>query len=534
MSNLPRRAAKTAGALGASAAMVAAGIGAAAAPATASQYATGWQCISPFANFTNGTYPDDPPAPDRILDSLAVAVARPDGEAISAEKGKKLTLRDLQLSLAFKDTRPALEMYRRTAGVSINWNGKPAEDPADPTHATNRTLTVRTVPAGTPAGQKAGGVADGDSAWSFSVGSGGSATVYYVEKLASPWAPPSAYGGGYIQPAGALGHRYLSHTGNNNFPIDNWVTIEATNTVEKYQTLRVKGFWTVNIQDTTPGSPTNPAGYNNGGDTVSVPDLVFDLPRSNWTPTGDGPVEFRVAPPGNSAIIQVEGKGYDFPDRNKPLNVRPFGSVYVRAETEAYGASNDCIPGTIALANNTIANTFFGAGDPNGDPALGDPATPGFVTSNNGSLTAAKGATGRYALTFAAQPAIATAPLKVPDAVAVAKPFKIASGSLKRSTKGRVTVKVTNPNSQSASYKVSIKTTAKYKVGKGGKKLQTVTKTTSAVTVGAGKSKSVSPALSSAAKTLLKSRKSIKVKVTITPTDGKRAKKVSKTLTLKR
>ena len=31
-------------------------------PASAAD-GNGWQCISPFANFTNATYPDDPPAP---------------------------------------------------------------------------------------------------------------------------------------------------------------------------------------------------------------------------------------------------------------------------------------------------------------------------------------------------------------------------------------------------------------------------------------------------------------------------------------
>ena len=35
------------------------------------------------------------------------------------------------------------------------------------------------------------------------------------------------------------------------------------------------------------------------------------LPRTDWTPTGAGPVEFTVAPPATWAIVQAECKGYD-------------------------------------------------------------------------------------------------------------------------------------------------------------------------------------------------------------------------------
>ena len=61
--------------------------------------------------------------------------------------------------------------------------------------------------------------------------------------------------------------------------------------------------------------------------------------------------------------------------------MRPYGSVFVRALTESYGSSNDCIPGAISVVNTAIAATqptlFFGDADPvNPDPALGVPSTP--------------------------------------------------------------------------------------------------------------------------------------------------------------
>ena len=58
---------------------------------------------------------------------------------------------------------------------------------------------------------------------------------------------------------------------------------------------------------------------------------------------------------------------------NAPLNIRPFGSVYIRAQTESYGSSNDCIPGAITVVNSAIAagqaGLLFGDVDPvNPDP----------------------------------------------------------------------------------------------------------------------------------------------------------------------
>jgi hypothetical protein len=568
VSNAPSRAKRAVGVIGTSAAVAALGLSAAAGSATASPYATGWQCISPFANFTNNQFPSDPPAPNQILDSLAVNVARPGGDALTATAGKQLPLHDVQLGLDLKDPRIAEQLYTRTDGVSIGYAGVPFGQPGadtaqrtlvrtEITPALAAAISATTINAGggtapqagetwwtfAVTGQTAASAANHNAGW-YSNGTPNSAgtfsRTYYTEKVNGS-APPQDNAGGFVAPKASVGHKYVTHTGNNHFPINAWVTIEASNTVEKVQTVRAKGIWTIHVEDTTPGSLTEPDLFDDGGHTVTVPPISLDLPRSNWTPTGAGPVEFRVAGPGQSAPAVIESKGYDRPGYNRPLVVKPFGSVFVRADTEAYGATNDCIPGTISIANSSIAASFWGnarpdatAADP--DRSIGSPDNPGFFMGNQG-WTAAKGAAGRYALAAATLPAFAVAPLAVtttPAPTYTAKALKVSSGSLKKSKSNTVSLKVSNPNTKSAKYKVTVKTVSKYALTKKGKKAVRSAVAGKTVTVGAGKTATTKLKLSKAAKTLLRTRKSLKVKVTITPSDSKVAKKVTKTLTLKR
>jgi hypothetical protein len=512
-------------------------------PASAAPADTGWSCISPFANFTNSNYPDDPPALDHILNSLAIQVERTDATPLAAVAGRPLALNDLLLRLQFTDTRIAEQMYRRTGGITMSYRGIPYQQVAND----SRTLALRANPD------------DGGALWWSYTASG--ATVF-VEKPAVPGAPPrvrlqSDEPNGtwsYATPSAGFGHRYLSHTGNSQFPLDAWVTIAASNTVEGVQTLPVKGYWTINIKDATPGSPTNVGDYANDEVVATVPDVELNLPNTRWTPTGAGPVEFSIAQPGQLGIVQIESKGYDRTGYNMPLNVRPFGSVFVRAQTEAYGASNDCIPGAISVKDRSILTTqtrlFFldaeptGAGVTVGDQALGDPATPGQYPTQGG-LQAAQGLRGRYAFDFKAVPAIATAPVAVPVAATPTPtptpaatpapnpaPKAVAFASrktVKASKAGSVKLSLTNPNTKGTRYKLAVKTTGKHKVG-GKRKV---------VNVAAGKTITVKPgsttlrfSLSKAAKKLLKAKKSVKVKLTLTPTSGGSA--VTKTITLKR
>ncbi len=396
-----------------SAAVMAAVVGAS--PASASD-GNGWSCISPFANFTNSNYPDDPPAPNHILDSLAIDLVRDDDSPLTATAGETLPLREVWLTLSFTDTRIAEQMYRRTGGATYSYRGIPRAQVED----TVRTFSSRTD---NPADV-------GVAYWAYNGAAQGQPAAYvYVGKVS--FGPPQVRTADqpentpdftYAAPTLSFGHRYLSHTGNSQFPLDAYVAIAASNTVEEVQTVHVKGYWTINIKDATPGSATTPANYNNDEVIATVEDVELQLPRTDWTPTGDGPVDFTVAPPRSMDVVTAESKGYDREGYNKPMLVRPFGSVYVRAQTEAYGASNDCIPGTISLANAAItagqAGLLFGdvEFDPNGAPDLevGDPATPGFYTTGAGQQKA-RGVRGRFDLDDTALPALASAPLVVPS-----------------------------------------------------------------------------------------------------------------------
>lgn len=535
----------------------------------------GWSCISPFANYTNTNYPDDPPAANHLLDSLAIAVTREDSTPLKAVANQSLLLNDLQLSLTFTDTRIAEQMYRRTGGITVTYPGIPYGQ----TENTSRSMTLRANPA------------DGGALW-WSYGS--ATTPTFVQKPTIAGEPPRIRAAAdapngtftYATATTGFGHRYLSHTGNSQFPLDAWVTIAASNTKEGVQTLPVKGHWTINIKDATPGSPTNVANYANDAVTATVPEVELNLPNTRWTPTGDGPVEFTIAQPGKLGIVQIESKGYDRVGYNTPLNVRPFGSVFVRAQTEAYGASNDCIPGQISLKDATIPSGqppffFLDAapllpGQTVGDPLLGDPATPGQYATANG-LQPVVGLRGRFGFEFVAKPAIATAalgtgqppvetPTPTPTATPTATPTVTATptetatptpvtpaatatpvptpvvqeqkpraaafagtAALKASKAGAVRLALSNPNSAAVSYKLSAKTASKYKVGKT-RKLVSVTSTkTLSLKPGAS---SVRFSLTATAKQLLRRHKSVKVKVTLTPADGGTA--LTKTITLKR
>jgi hypothetical protein len=500
----------------------------AASPASAAPAGNGWSCISPFANFTNGNYTDDPPAPNHILNSLAITVTRAAQLPLTAVPGQALALQDVQLGIEFRDPRIAEQMYRRTGGATTSYS---AVIPYTQEANTPRTLTLRANPDD-----------GGANWWSYTTGTGAAQVVTYVQKLAQPGEPPKVRDAAapanttwyYATPTLGLAHRYISHTGNSQFPLDAWVTIAASNTVEGVQTLPVKGYWTVNIKDATPGTPGNPALYANDAVEATVPPVTLNLPSSRWTPTGAGPVEFTVAQPGKLGIIQIESKGYDRPGYNTPLNIRPFGSVFVRAQTESYGASNDCIPGTVSLANPQVptggqAGLFFLDADPvNGDPQLGDPATPGSYATQGG-VQKAIGVRGRFGFAYTPLPAIATAALPaVPQPAVKAVSFGKAT-SVKASKAGSVKLSVTNPNGAAAAYKVSAKTVSRYKVGKIRKLVTVASSKTTSLKPGAS---SVSLKLSKTAKSLLAKRKALKVKVTLTPVGGGAA--VTKTITLKR
>lgn len=578
--NLSSRAARGAGVIGVSAVAIASGLAVAAAPASATQYATGWECISPFLNYTNGTYADDPPAPDTIQDSLAIGVARTSNDALSAKAGRPLALHDLQVSFDFKDPRPIEALYTRTSTLTTTWSGSV---PRGATDGENRSLSLVVVPEGVKGddsvtfpgeGAATAKPVAGSRWWSYTTTeaagdastnewytdgtnsrTGAATRTYYTELRDGSKAPRTSTGGTFAVASSSVGHKYVTHTGDSRFPVNASVVVEGTNTVEGTQTLHVEGSWIVNVKDSTPGTINDPYGYSDGGHTVTAPVVRLNLPSSRWTPTGAGPVEFRLAAPGNAKGVVSRSTGYDRPGYNRPQAIAPYGNVWARFETESYGSTHDCIPGDISVANASIlanpntAPAFYGnarpdatAADP--DTSVGDLENPGFYKNGQGAWTPAVGSRGRFGFAPVAQPAIASAPLEVPAATPaptptpapkyVAKAAKLSKTSLKRSRSNKVSLKLTNPNAKEAGFTVRVTTKSKYRIGKSkARKLRTVGSAKKTV-IRAGKSKTVRVSLSKAARTLLKTRKSLKVVVTVKPTDGKRAKSVKRTLTIKR
>ena len=266
--------------------------------------------------------------------------------------------------------------------------------------------------------------------------------------------------------------------------------------------------------------------------------MVLPLKGTRWTPTGAGPVEFTIAQPGKLGIVQIESEGYDRVGYNQPLNVRPFGSVFVRAGTESYGASNDCIPGAVSLVNSQIAANqttyFFLDADPvTPDPLLGDPAAPGTFT-NQGGAQKPVGLRGRFGFAFTPLPAIATAPLPAARAAAVGD----QAGDVRLHDQRQA---VQDGQGQAVADEPEHDRDELQGRGQDGQQVRRRQeqdqegrhgrRRRKTVSLKAGAS-NVNLSLSKAAKTLLKQRKSVKVKVTLTPVSGGSA--VTKTITLKR
>ncbi|MCK9249745.1 MAG: hypothetical protein M0P31_12335 [Solirubrobacteraceae bacterium] len=606
---LSRRARRAAGTIGAAGLATAIGLSAAAGPASAYPYEpTGWSCLAPFAEFADSRYPADPPTQNNQISSLDIEIAQ--NGALEARAGKALRLDNATVTFTQNDTRLLEQLWVRTETNAATASGAVPVG-ADAGDTTTRNLkpqrvatTVETVEG--PATQTIAGYADpvtkpvvGDKVWAFTVNydtdpasanpdpstppivgwySDGPVTnaatgqftrTYYTEPAeyaGSVWnVPKDKDGNPYPKVAYAVGHKYLTHTGDTRFPVSAAVAIEATNTVEGVQTVKVDGSWLVNVVDSTPGTINDPTGYADGNHVVTAPPVKLNLPTSTWTPTGAGPVEFRLAAPGSLEGVTTRSTGYDRPGYNRALAIKPFGNVWVRFESESYGSANDCVYGTYADGDTSIpysrnnASSTFGNARPqadvtsdNPDKSVGDLENPGFYRNNSGSWVPAFGAAGRWVPQDAAagRPVIATAaltqdpaPQVITNTVTVEKPapeapkaavkkLSLRTSSLKRSKSNRLSFKIQNPNADATSFRVKVVTTGKYRIG-GKRRTVTVISRTKAVKVGAGKTKSAAFKLTKQGRQLLKQRKSVRVKVSISAVGGK-SKGVTKTLTLKR
>ena len=283
---------------------------------------------------------------------------------------------------------------------------------------------------------------------------------------------------------GSGGKPMIPDVGTTTWPLWVWVAIKGTNTQEGVQIVQARATYDFTVKDPTPGgfaqqgtfldpdddpvsgnfgrlvSPNHPASLipdptlrASGDETFEPIEAKVLLPKLKWTPTGAGDVQFSIAEPGSLGVIKTlaryTGRGSN--DVNRWHRVRPFGSIYVRAETFLYGMNNDCVFGNISLtpegANGTIpANgngyfagqggqryTFWGNGsptEPNFDlgpeDAVGPP--PGSPASTPGGERsyAPLGVAGRYNIQAQAPPVIATATKAQPPAEVVALQQQVA------------------------------------------------------------------------------------------------------------
>ena len=104
----------------------------------------GWSCISPFANYTNTTYPDDPPAPSHIIDSLAITVTRTDATPLTAVAGPAARAARPAAEARASPTRASTEqMYRRTGGIDGQLPRHPARRRRRTPRARSRSARTR-------------------------------------------------------------------------------------------------------------------------------------------------------------------------------------------------------------------------------------------------------------------------------------------------------------------------------------------------------------------------------------------------------
>lgn len=213
-------------------------------------------------------------------------------------------------------------------------------------------------------------------------------------------------------------------------------------------------------------------------------DIVLDLADSTWTPDGTTGVDIR----GDRTITLTATNGGD--TRTLQLERITGGDAY---------------PFTYVLGPDPRTRFEDDTPDGGGGPTTTNPPLLGGGT------------------TFAPPPVLQRKTT-----------IKIASSSLKRS-RGTLKVKLTNLSRTAATkghYKLV--TTSKYRVGKSKAKRAITLVPSKAFTLKKGKSATFTVKLSKDATTLLKSRRSVKAKLTVTPALTKTQTTVTRTVTVRR
>jgi hypothetical protein len=263
---------------------------------------------------------------------------------------------------------------------------------------------------------------------------------------------------------------------------------------------------------------------SNGGATIG--DLVGTARLSPWTGTPTTTVDFAAGVPGALGPLSVDGV---------LGTVRPYGSLYGRVTITPPGGSVnrlslDCVSGKVTLAGGTPpAYSELGnqaTGDAGRYVIAANTLDPFATTFIEPKVTEKPipTATATPAATASPAPTVTPAPTVVPAKPGVAK---VKSTKLKVSG-SRVSVSLSCTGGATCKGTLSLKTAAKLKLGKKAKRIITLSGSLK-YSVAVGKSATVRLSLSKDARSLLKTRKKLSVRLAVKPATGSAT---SKALTL--
>ncbi|MCK9249744.1 MAG: hypothetical protein M0P31_12330 [Solirubrobacteraceae bacterium] len=234
-----------------------------------------------------------------------------------------------------------------------------------------------------------------------------------------------------------------------------------------------------------------------GAQTVEIPVSVGE-----WTPTGDDGVDLR-ADDRITLTADVAGTIRTL-TLDRDTSVRPANQGYPFAR----------IVGPDPRSDDEAAGG--GGGTPT-TPTLTPPPIDGGGDGDG----------------FRPPPSGTPTPVDTPKATAKTRSVQISSGSLRRKN-GRVSLKLLNRIKGATSGKYRIVTRSKYRVGKSKKAKRITVVAYKKFKLKSRRSATFKPRLSKAATQLLRTRKSVKVTITVVPTKAKTQATTTKRVTLRR
>lgn len=256
--------------------------------------------------------------------------------------------------------------------------------------------------------------------------------------------------------------------GHNAIPSRVWIAIAAAHATPAVQ-----------VREVSVTASTTIKAAGSGAFVSGTPIVVrIPIPNTTWTATGDGPVAFSQAGPGSLPSLPV--------GLNDAL-VPVAGSILVKPKLANLRFVMDCQPGSTVAPFKSLT------------PAVAAP----FATLE------------------------ADAPL--PPATSAAPAARVVSTKLKR-TGSRVAVLVTCPaGGTTCQGRIALRSVAPVRIG--GRARILVVAPGASYRIAAGARKTVRLTLSRAARTLLRTRRTLRVRATLTPASGKA---VTRDLTLHR